>query len=101
MSCRNHPDRAIGSDLWALMSSRFMAAIKPGNLLRIFSPQETEVKRFVADTMKLCARAPQYYSGTVVTNSRQHVAFERVVFPLATDGEHVDMLIFVFAQRPR
>ena len=46
------------------------------------------------------ARQPQYRSGVVATPGRDHVAYERLVFPLAGDGEHVDMLIFVFV-RPK
>ena len=43
-------------------------------------------------------RQPQYRRGMVATPGRDHVAYERVAFPLAQDGEHVDMLIFVFAR---
>ena len=45
-------------------------------------------------------RQPQYHSGTVATAGRDHVDYERIAFPLAADGEHVDMLIFVFV-RPK
>ncbi len=47
------------------------------------------------------SRKPQYRSGTVATPGRQHVGYERVAFPLATDGEHVDMLVFVFVRDGR
>jgi hypothetical protein len=43
-------------------------------------------------------RQPQYHRGVVATPGRGHVDYERIAFPLAADGEHVDMLIFVFAQ---
>ena len=45
----------------------------------------------------LVTRQPQHRSGMVATTGREHVNYERVAFPLATDGEHVDMLLFVFA----
>ncbi len=44
---------------------------------------------------------PEYRSGTVATHGREHVDYERIAFPLAADGEHVNMLIFVFARIPR
>ncbi len=39
---------------------------------------------------------PQYRRGNVAATGREHVPYERVAFPLASDGENVDMLIFVF-----
>ncbi len=44
----------------------------------------------------LQTRQPQYRRGVVATPGREHVQYERVAFPLARDGETVDMLIFVF-----
>ncbi len=44
------------------------------------------------------SKQPEYRSGVVATPGREHVAYERVAFPLAADGEHVDMLIFVFVR---
>jgi hypothetical protein len=41
-------------------------------------------------------KAPQYRQGTVATPGRDHVPYRRVAFPLASDGENVDRLIFVF-----
>jgi len=46
-------------------------------------------------------RQPQYRRGVVATPGRDHVDYARIAFPLAADGEHVDMLIFVFAQSER
>jgi hypothetical protein len=43
-------------------------------------------------------RQPQYRHGVVATPGRDHVEYERIAFPLAADGEHVDMLVFVFVQ---
>jgi hypothetical protein len=43
-------------------------------------------------------RRPQFRHGTVATPGREHVVYERIAFPLASDGEHVDMLIFVFVR---
>lgn len=48
----------------------------------------------------LRTRQPQYRRGNVATQGREHVPYERVVFPLASDGEHVDMLLFIFANLP-
>lgn len=45
-------------------------------------------------------REPQYRRGGVATPGREHVPYERIAFPLANDGEHVDMLIFIFARLP-
>lgn len=44
----------------------------------------------------LRSREPQYHSGLLATSGRKHMYYERVAFPLAADGENVDMLIFVF-----
>jgi hypothetical protein len=40
----------------------------------------------------------EYHSGVVATPGREHVAYERIAFPLAADGEHVSMLILVFVE---
>lgn len=44
------------------------------------------------------SRQPQYRMGTVATLGREHVNYERIAFPIAADGEHVNMLIFIFAR---
>jgi hypothetical protein len=44
------------------------------------------------------SRRPQFRHGAVATHGREHVLYERVAFPLATDGERVDMLAFVFVR---
>ena len=41
---------------------------------------------------------PQYRNGVVATAGREHVPYRRIAFPLARDGETVDMLIFVFVR---
>jgi len=46
----------------------------------------------------LLTREPQYRKGIVATPGREHVPYERVAFPLAADGENVDMLAFVFVR---
>lgn len=46
----------------------------------------------------ISSRRPQFRHGTVATRGREHVIYERVAFPLATDGEHVDMLVFIFVR---
>jgi hypothetical protein len=45
----------------------------------------------------LATRQPQYRRGEVATAGRDHLTYQRVAFPLATDGDAVDMLLFVFA----
>lgn len=45
----------------------------------------------------LTTRQPQYRRGQVATAERNHLTYQRIAFPLAADGETVDMLIFVFA----
>ncbi len=42
------------------------------------------------------SHVPGYREGVVATVEREHVRYRRIAFPLARDGEHVDMLIFVF-----
>ncbi|HYL31915.1 MAG TPA: PAS domain-containing protein [Stellaceae bacterium] len=43
------------------------------------------------------SRQPGYRRGVVATAGREHVPYRRIAFPLARDGEHVDMLLFIFA----
>jgi hypothetical protein len=43
-------------------------------------------------------RAPQYLKSIVAIPGREHIPYERVAFPLAADGEHVDMLVLIFAR---
>lgn len=44
------------------------------------------------------SREPEYRKGVVATEGREHVPYRRIAFPLARDGETVDMLIFVFVR---
>lgn len=44
------------------------------------------------------SRQPGYRRGVVATEGREHVPYRRIAFPLARDGEHVDMLMFVFVR---
>ena len=39
-----------------------------------------------------------YRSGVVVLAGRKHIRYDRAAFPLASDGEHVDMLLLVFVR---
>jgi hypothetical protein len=41
---------------------------------------------------------PQHRRGVVAIAGREHVPYERIAFPLASDGETVDRLILVFAR---
>jgi hypothetical protein len=41
---------------------------------------------------------PNHRRSVVAVPGREHVVYERIVFPLARDGEHVDMLVIVFAK---
>jgi hypothetical protein len=58
------------------------------------SPEGAGIIRRYDEILK--TRQPQYRCGVVATPGREHVRYERLVFPLAADGENVDMLIFVF-----
>lgn len=40
---------------------------------------------------------PHYWAHVITVPGREHIHFERVVFPLARDGETVDMLIGIHA----
>jgi len=44
------------------------------------------------------SRRPGYRKGVVATAGRDHVFYRRLAFPLARDGETVDMLMFVFVR---
>lgn len=46
----------------------------------------------------LRTRQPQFRRGVVATPGRKHIHYERVAFPLARDGENIDMLIFLFSR---
>jgi hypothetical protein len=43
-------------------------------------------------------RTPRYRCGSVAAAGREHLGYERLTFPLAADGERVDMLISVFVR---
>jgi hypothetical protein len=60
------------------------------------APKGTELLEGYYEIVR--TRQPQYHRGVVATPGRDHVDYERIAFPLAADGEHVDMLIFVFVQ---
>ncbi len=46
----------------------------------------------------LRSKEPQYRKAVVATPGRDHVPYQRIAFPLASDGEHVDMLMFAFVR---
>jgi len=58
--------------------------------------EAAEIIRGYGDILR--SRQPQYRKGVVATEGRDHVPYRRIAFPLARDGEHVDMLIFVFVR---
>ena len=58
------------------------------------SSEGAEVIRHYGEILR--THEPQYRRGGVVVPGREHVPCERIVFPLAKDGEHVDMLILVY-----
>ncbi len=68
--------------------------------------------KFVDEVLTTCAGAeiirayieilrtkqPQYRDGSLSSKDRSHVPFQRVAYPLARDGENVDMLIFMLVR---
>lgn len=46
----------------------------------------------------LRTKQPQYLDGRLRVSGRGHVPFQRIAFPLARNGEDVDMLIFMFVR---
>ncbi|MBI3452677.1 MAG: PAS domain-containing protein [Rhodospirillales bacterium] len=42
-------------------------------------------------------RRPHHWRITMPVAGRDHIEFERIAFPLAADGENVDMLIVIHA----
>lgn len=46
------------------------------------------------------SRQPRHHAGEVFIPGREHTTFERMSFPLARDGENVDMLVSIFAIQP-
>lgn len=59
-------------------------------------PEGLEIVRRYGEILR--THQPQHRRGVVATPGRKHVHYERVAFPLAKDGENVDMLIFLFAR---
>jgi len=47
----------------------------------------------------LVSRQPQFRRGTVAAVGREFMPYERIAFPLASDGETVDMLFFIFVTK--
>ena len=46
------------------------------------------------------SRQPQYRHGHVMAVGRDFISYERIAFPLASDGENIDMLLFIFVTQP-
>ena len=59
-------------------------------------PEGMEIVRRYGEILR--SRQPQFRRGVVATPGRKHVHYERVAFPLARDGENVDMLLFLFSR---
>ena len=45
----------------------------------------------------VATRTPHHWANVMAVPGREHIRFERIVFPLASDGETIDMLIGVHA----
>lgn len=43
----------------------------------------------------LIAKQPHYFEGTLTNIGREHIRFQRAGFPLARNGENVDMLVLI------
>ena len=86
--------RLVGTEVVAIQGTdgtgKFVEEVLNAN-------EGAEVIRLYGEILR--TRQPQYRCGTVAATGREHVPYERVAFPLASDGEHVDMLIFAFDHR--
>ena len=87
--------RLVGTEIVAIQGSdgtgKYVDEVLTGS-------ESAEVIRGYGEILR--TREPQYRRGNVPVSGRGHVPYERVAFPLASDGEHVDMLMFVFAKLP-
>jgi len=85
--------RLIGTDLVAAHGSdptgKFADEALSGG-------QVTDIMLGYAEIVR--SRQPQFRSGKVASPGREHIPYRRFAFPLARDGENVDMLIFVFVR---
>jgi hypothetical protein len=45
----------------------------------------------------VATRTPHHWANVMAVPGREHIRFERIVFPLASDGKTIDMLIGVHA----
>ena len=83
--------RLVGTEVVAIQGTdgtgKFVEDVLTGN-------QGPEIIRDYGEILH--TRQPQFRRGVVATSGRDHVRYARVAFPLAGDGEHVDMLMFVF-----
>jgi hypothetical protein len=43
----------------------------------------------------VATRQPHYFEGNLRNRGREHILFQRIAFPLAHDGETVDMLVMI------
>jgi len=85
--------RLMGTEVVAIQGAdetgRFVEDVLTG-------PEGAEVVRQCDEILR--TRQPHHRRGMVATTGREHVFYERIAFPLAGDGEHVDMLILIFAK---
>jgi hypothetical protein len=87
--------RLVGTEVVAIQGSdgtgKFVEEVLTGS-------EGSDVIRRYGEILR--THEPQYRRGTVAATGREHVPYERIVFPLANDGERVDMLLFVFDSLP-
>jgi len=62
------------------------------------SPVRDKLLREYGEAVR--TKLPQPRRAKMTAPGREHVNYERVAFPLASDGENVDMLILIFERRP-
>lgn len=86
--------RLMGSEVVEMMgkdlTGKYVREVLPGNA-------GEELARLYGEIVR--TRTPQYRTGKFERQGREHVHYARVAFPLAKDGENVDMLILLFDRR--
>jgi hypothetical protein len=84
--------RLIGTDVAAKTATNMT-----GKWVEEAFPAEAAVAIIRAYDSVVATRTPHHSANVMAVPGREHIRFERIVFPLARDGETIDMLIGVYA----
>jgi hypothetical protein len=88
--CPRYRTRLVGTRVVELLGDE-----TTGKFLDDFLPIKKGAEIIGEYDRILTTKQPHYLEGRLSNRGREHILFQRIVFPLARDGKEVDMLVMI------